>query len=198
MPSGYTAAIKDGITFSDFAMNCARAFGALISMRDEPLDAPIPERVEPTDYHAEKIKKAEERLSALIAMTAKELDAEAAEYWERETAYNKKAHEEAEELRKKYKAMAELINAWEPPTSAHVGLKEFMQSQIELSVNSDCNLSYLEDPEPISGELWLKSEMIKAAKEIEYGAKKHVEELARVDMHNKWLADLRGSLEANG
>ena len=109
MPSGYTAAIKDGITFSDFAMNCARAFGALISMRDEPLDAPIPERVEPTDYHAEKIKKAEERLSALIAMTAKELDAEAAEYWERETAYNKKAHEEAEELRKKYKAMAELI-----------------------------------------------------------------------------------------
>ena len=36
MPTGYTDKIKDGITFKEYAMGCARAFGALITMRDNP------------------------------------------------------------------------------------------------------------------------------------------------------------------
>jgi hypothetical protein len=47
MPTGYTAPIADGMTFEQFALGCARAFGALVTMRDEPSDAPIPERLEP-------------------------------------------------------------------------------------------------------------------------------------------------------
>jgi hypothetical protein len=49
MPTGYTAAVADGtITeFPDFAMQCARAFGTLVLMRDEPQDAAIPEKFEP-------------------------------------------------------------------------------------------------------------------------------------------------------
>lgn len=40
MPTGYTDAIKDGISFNQFILSCARAFGALITMRDEPSSVP--------------------------------------------------------------------------------------------------------------------------------------------------------------
>lgn len=37
MPTGYTASVQEGkvTEFRDFAMECARAFGALVMMRDE-------------------------------------------------------------------------------------------------------------------------------------------------------------------
>lgn len=33
MPTGYTAAIADGIDFKTFAMNCTRALGACVTLR---------------------------------------------------------------------------------------------------------------------------------------------------------------------
>ena len=38
MPTGYTLDLYNGkdITFEEFVLKCARAFGALIDMRDEP------------------------------------------------------------------------------------------------------------------------------------------------------------------
>jgi hypothetical protein len=35
MPTGYTDKIKDGISFEEFVLSCARQFGACISMRDD-------------------------------------------------------------------------------------------------------------------------------------------------------------------
>jgi len=60
MPTGYTYPVVEGkITeFSDFALSCARAFGALITMRDDPHDTPIPETFEPSDYNAKKLAEA--------------------------------------------------------------------------------------------------------------------------------------------
>lgn len=48
MPTGYTADVQSGkvTDFAEYAMNCARAFGALVLMRDDPSDADIPERFE--------------------------------------------------------------------------------------------------------------------------------------------------------
>jgi hypothetical protein len=37
MPTGYTAAIGEGIEFDKFVMQCARAMGACVMMRDEPI-----------------------------------------------------------------------------------------------------------------------------------------------------------------
>lgn len=61
MPTGYTNRIQNGeITeFKDFALACARAFGALISMRDDALDAPMPAEILPdTKYHDDHIAAA--------------------------------------------------------------------------------------------------------------------------------------------
>ncbi len=59
MPTGYTAAVQNGTVtrFADFAMNCARAFGALVELRDE-MDAPIPDTFKPSTHHSESLKKA--------------------------------------------------------------------------------------------------------------------------------------------
>ena len=41
MPTGYTSKIGDDQSFKDFALRCARNFGANILMRDDPMDAEI-------------------------------------------------------------------------------------------------------------------------------------------------------------
>ncbi len=63
MPTGYTADIAKGITFQQYAWSCARAFGALVMMRDEPSDAPIPEAFTPSDYHVKALAEARAKLA---------------------------------------------------------------------------------------------------------------------------------------
>jgi len=60
MPTAYTSFVADNenFTFPEFAMLCAREFGALISMRDEPLDTPVPERFEPDDFYRKQYEAA--------------------------------------------------------------------------------------------------------------------------------------------
>ena len=77
MPTGYTARVKDGTVteFKDFAMGCARAMGACISMREAAHDAEIPEQFEPSPYHTEQLAKAKADLAAFEAMTEAEKQA---------------------------------------------------------------------------------------------------------------------------
>ena len=74
MPTGYTADVGDGkvVEFSEFVMQCARAFGALITMRDDPHDAPIPDEFSPDAYHQKALASAEERLREVEARTAEQ------------------------------------------------------------------------------------------------------------------------------
>jgi hypothetical protein len=71
MPTGYTCIIEDkpDVTFAEYVWRCARAFGALLSMREDSLDAPIPDELksEDTDYYKTAYEKAKQE-------TVKELD----------------------------------------------------------------------------------------------------------------------------
>ena len=71
MPTGYTAMLTEEkeITFEDFALKCARAFGALIEMRDESLDAKIPEEFKVTEYHTVELNRAIEKLNDVYKIT---------------------------------------------------------------------------------------------------------------------------------
>ena len=67
MPTGYTATLMEkGQDFPDFVLLCARAMGATIMLRDEPLDAPIPE-FQPSDYSAKQLEESKEELARLLA-----------------------------------------------------------------------------------------------------------------------------------
>ena len=58
--------MNEGQDFKSFAMTCARAMGACVTIRDEPFDAPIP-TIKPSDYNAKAKLEAIELGQSTIA-----------------------------------------------------------------------------------------------------------------------------------
>jgi hypothetical protein len=197
MPTGYTAAVQDGKTtsFRDFAWTCARAFGALITMRDDPADAPIPEELKPGSYYLESVQRAEIELGRLLTLPLEEADeaakrahAEAVKYAEEYRA--KKVAE-----RERYEAMIAKVEAWEPPSPDHTGMKKFMLDQLRESLQLDCGGDYSPTVEPLlSGAEWRLQQIARAQESLERSRKSLAEEEERVRSRNKWIRQLRESL----
>lgn len=196
MPTGYTADIKDGIDFKTYAMNCARAFGACLDLRDEPGGGDrIPDTFEPSDYHAKAGQKAREDLATLLAMTPEQRERIAAKAWDdAETARLMRLEDERKQ-REAYEAMLAKVNAWTPPTPEHAGLHEFMRTQIEQSIDFDCGGNYGTTPTPrLTGEQWAAQEAARLNRDIAYHEKEHAGEVARAASRTSWVRELRASL----
>jgi hypothetical protein len=194
MPTGYTHGVQEGkvTEFRDYAMQCARAFGATIMMRDEPASTPIPEAFEPSSYNAQRLEESKALLAKLLEMTPEEA-AKACEKENREqAAYAKKANERRAVEQSRYEAMLAKAEAWEPPSVEHREFKKFMCDQLRESIRFDC--SPYEGPEPLSPEAWMGESLRRVRRDIEYHTKAHAEELERTAGRNKWIADLRSSL----
>jgi hypothetical protein len=193
MPTGYTAAIDDGIDFKGFALLCARAFGATILMRDDPLDAPIPDEFATTDYHPKAVEAAKARKFDLERMSLKQVKA-AAETANHETAeYWRRANDRRTALRAKYEAMLAQVEAWTPPTPDHEGMKKFMREQIEESIRFDCNPAIVPNPQPPG--VWHAEQLAAADWDIAYHTKAYEEEVERCRLRTEWVRALRKSLE---
>lgn len=196
MPTGYTAKlVENGQTFEKFVWTCARAFGALIEMRDDDLDAPIPDTLAESSYYTDSLAKARSELSRLNLMS----EAERLAYGEKVKRDNVDACREslashvAENAR--ITAMLARVKQWTPPTTDHAKLKEFMVEQLTISMH---DVGFSED--------WLKKatqrsplDYFKAAQEraVE-GVADYPKEIAkerdRTKARNDWLAALRRSV----
>ncbi len=197
MPTGYTAPIAEGKidNFPDFAMNCARAFGALVMMRDSPSDAEIPERFEPLDYHPKKIADLRAELVRLEAMTGADATAERDMLEAKRIAERTNYADRKLEQKERYEAMLVDVRKWVPPTTDHAEMKKFMIQQLEESIDFDCRPSeYMSDPLPSADE-WLADAISVAQKDIKYHEEKHREEVERTEGRNEWLSALRDSLK---
>ena len=194
MPTGYTAPIAEGITFERYAMTCARAFGATILLRDEPLSDDIPE-FKASDYHAKALTIQIELLKRLEAMPKEEAAKEAAEEYQREIAVHEKRARESDDLRKKYEAMLVEVAGWQPPTTEHIELKKFMRTQIEESIKFDCH-DYAEEeaPNKPDASAWRTTAIEDAKRKISYHADEQLKENERTASRNKWVRELRESL----
>lgn len=194
MPTGFTDAVKDGISFTEFALQCARAFGACISLRDEPLSAEIPE-FKPSDYHHVALRAARNKLAELQTLTPKQATDAAT------CAYNKECEryasilQERKELRTKYETMLARVEAWQPPTAEHEGLKKFMREQLTCSIENDCDDSYYSIPLQQAGTDWLARQLEAVARSIKYHEEEQAAEVLRVVQRNAWVRALRASLE---
>lgn len=199
MPTAYTAEVQHDITFNQFAMLCARAMGATIMMRDEPFNAPIPERFEPSTYHAERLEEARAHLAWVKQMPLTEAGREAKKEYEQNLASNQRAIQQGKELRAKYEAMLQHVMAWRPPTEDHVGLQEFMARQLQESINFDCSEDFREENPPIlhSAEEWKQEAIANAEWRVAHHEKNHAEEIERTNGRNEWLKALRESLAGN-
>lgn len=195
MPTGYTANIKDGITFKQFIMNCARAFGACVTMRDDPQDTPIPEEFKPSDYHIKKLIELQAENKAINAMSIKEATAKAKIEYDEKVVYNEQGIKESNDLRQKYWEMLSKVTNWQPPTDDHKELKDFMVQQITESIAFDCGTEYYKKPvEILTGEQWLSKKKQSLLKDIAYYTQQRQEEVERTQKRNEWIKQLRNSV----
>lgn len=195
MPTGYTHEVQSGkITeFSDFAMTCARAFGALITMRDDPHGTPIPDEFVPDTYHQDALRDAKAHLASLEAMTVDQIETAARLAHEEEHASWASRKAERAEQRKRYEAMIAKTEAWTPPTRDHVELKAFMLQQLRDSLNFDCEYS---SPEPVKVKRseWYNNAVAAAKRDIDRHEDEHRKEVERCRGRTQWVKDLRASL----
>jgi hypothetical protein len=197
MPTGYTAEIYEGkkeVTFQDYAMGCARAFGACILMRDDPKDTPIPDAFPVDSYHVRALASAKVKLAKLKKMPlatrikqADKFNAEALKSYEESVTRNAT-------LRKRYEDMLKQAQAWEPPTAEHTNFKEFMVSQLKDSINFDCHVP--SKPSKVSTGAWFKQQIESAEWDIKYHEKQYQKEVKNVAARNAWIATLRESLQS--
>lgn len=195
MATGYTANVADGklTEFPAFAMQCARAFGALVMMRDDAADAAIPEVFEPdTKYHDEALATAKRDMAAFgemgnaacIALRDAEHE-QAVESW-------RKSNMDRVATRERYEAMLTKVHNWVPPTKDHDGMKAFMVEQLETSIKFDCYESEAPKLQMLSD--WRANREEQLTRDINYHTEHRQKEIERAASRTKWLRDLRASL----
>lgn len=192
MPTGYSSIIDEGGKFDEYVWRCARAFGPLISMRDDPLDAPIPDKVESLgseNYHQTQLDLAKETLTKLGDMSEAEVRSAAKADYEQAHKYWKKHKDETDKSRALYFAMRDKVQSWKPPTPEHEGLKTFMLSQIDGGMPYESSTADI--PKLLPPDEW-KAQKVESAKwDIAYHTKHLAESLEGEQKATAWLNRLR-------
>jgi hypothetical protein len=198
MPTEYTATLMEkGQTFPDFVLLCARAMGATIMLRDEPLDAPIPE-FQPSYYNAKQLEESKAELARLLAMTDEEKiffgQSKKDAVIERNEKYI--ADQQAENVR--LIEMRDKVKAWQPPTSDHDGLKKFMLEQLEISMNSvDYHEREIIAAKKLFASDYYNEVVAEVQRHIEYYTEEDRKERERTDARNRWVRELKASITCN-
>ena len=181
---------------SEFTLQCARAFEALIDLRDSPSDAPIPEEIKPhTHYHDEAITRAQKRLKRLQSLSAKQIEADYHRYLRDTEAFHLSSAERRELMRQPYEAMITKVKRWSPPTRDHEGLKAFMLEQLRESIRFDC----APGPKPMKPKpkaTWHRERVAIARRDIAYHKSERDDEIERAAERTRWIKMLRASLAA--
>lgn len=195
MPTGYTAPIEEGISFKDFVLRCAKAFGACVTLRDDPMDAPIPDEFRISDYHEKALAAANSKAQELDGMTLEQAEKMAAAEHAAEMKRRQEYKEKNAALMVKYQDMLTQVEAWDPPTADHYELKNFMEKQIRESMRFDGPHSYYDEPvKRLTGVEWLEQTRERLFKDIEYQSAEHAKEVERVRVRNAWVKALRDNL----
>lgn len=198
MPTGYTADIENGISFKEFALQCAHAFGACIMQRDESFTTPLKRDI-PSKHYQTGIEKANKALEKLQNASPTQLETQFIQYLNKGIKRNKKYKQHKLDLLSKYNNMLFKVKDWIPPTDEHTELKKFMIQQIEDSIDWDCKLDWVDDElerlNNLTLEEWLKGEIDSHKHTLEYYTKEAKKEIDRCNSRNEWKDQLIESLK---
>lgn len=186
MPSSYTADLYDGkqVTFQEFIMKCARLIGYLKDNPDEFCSS---------DYHLVELEKAKQYLTKIEKWSTSQAEKEAQKAFDDTVCSNWKYKEEKMKIARGYIGMLKQVEKWHPPTKDHENLKCFMIRHIAENLESD-SLDTTRMPRQLSGEQYRKTLLKSVRQEIAYHTKEHAEEVQNIAKNNKWVRDLRQSL----
>ena len=198
MPTGYTNDIQKDISFEDFALSCALAFGACIHQRDDSGKFRPKFREGDYTFHLDGLEETKKEIDELESMS----EIERIEYGKK--VIQKEIDENQEEILKqevwksKYTAMLRKVQDWQPPTPEHNQLKVFMADQINSSIQFDCDTSYstrrigkLRTEPPLN---YFNVALKRATLQLKYHEECIAKEMNRVNEANKWIGALYDSL----
>ena len=199
MPTGYTAKLCKGKqTFKDFALQCARAFGALIDMRDDSMDVPIPEDIKRSTYYDEALSKAITDYDKLKAMLPGEALAYGKACSQKRIKQLKGWLAEHKSARGRILKMISRVEAWPAPTKEHVPMKIFMLEQLGSTLQHDGDTAYYEKEIAKAKTLtpieYYQADLSTAARNIDYYKEEAQKDRERNASRNAWLKALRQSL----
>lgn len=201
MPTGYTAILIDEpeTTFAEFAMRCARNFGACVMQRDDGLDVPLSLAEQPSDFYSNRHREASERLAWLENATDEQLAAEQAEAIRKAREYHDSEIVKHDALWNVLTSMKMRVSTWVPPSADHCGLKKFMLEQLESTMAFDCDTSYhveqLKKLRELPASEYRQQQLAKAVHDEQYHLIEYAKEVERVNARNEWKRQLIDSLK---
>lgn len=198
MPTGYTSDLYEGKdqSFSEFVWNCSRAFGVHVTLRDSP-DAELPESYEPDTHHQKRLMQAEAERGRWQLMSDDEVAADLRREQAEAETYKRQIIDVAEERESRYNAMLFEVEAWDPPTEEHQGLKDFMIQQLTESIRFDCSTTYIPNTPPDDVDAWRQNRIDYAQRQIDYHTEQWDKECERTKTRNAWIKALRDSLDGS-
>lgn len=194
MPTGYTTKLYEGEdqSFTDFALGCAHAFGTLVTLREQPIDALVPTIAIEGRYVTE-VENARWRYELTSGWTDYDAEVELKAARQAREQYERDVITHSAALRERYEAMLVQVEAWIPPTSDHQRLKDFMIKQLRESIQFDCPPPSEPGPMLTPGEYRVQQlDKARAALAAAEEALQH--ERWRVTQANNWIRLLRESL----
>ena len=194
MPTGYTAKICEGEqAFSEFAVQCARAFGACVEQRDDPMDE-LPKTKKKSTYHERELVAAKMKLAQLKKMSV----TKRTEFGKKKRAdqikYYEKLIVEKRQVRARLEKMLAQVNAWVPPDDRYSEFKAFMVQQLTSTIEHDGDVTYYE--EHLNKEIakspkdYYDDEVKGAEWSVQYHRKEDKQDEDRTKERNKWITDL--------
>lgn len=198
MPTGYTADVLDkNISFPQFVWDCARAFGALIHMRDDGHGARIV-KPEPSSYHQEALADATAELPKLKRMTDAEAEAIQQAAIEKALQEQRESKERTARAAQRLTTMIAKVEAWQPPTKDHQGLKAFMLEQLRSTLEFDGTFHDWPIPVPKPAAEYRDARIKSCLEDIEYHAKHLREDQEREAGRSTWIDQLQDSVPYPG
>jgi hypothetical protein len=195
MPSGYTASIYEGKdpSFRNFTLTCARAFGALIELRDEPMSADVPV-LHRSEYGFERAMSAAAELAEVKSWAPRTARRKAAAAHQAELDYRQQSAQKRADLLDRYLDMLMQVIAWAPPTPEHEELRQFMIEQLENSIDFDCATYPHEPAVRLTGAQYQAKRIADLTEEIERSKERFADEVIRHRDRTQWIENLVNSL----
>lgn len=193
MPTGYTHIFSDrSPTFREYALLCARAFGACIMQRDEAMSEP-PKHREEAAFYQENVDRDARELDRFLSLSEEDQWAEMRAVADRDRKGRSELRQRRHALRARYEAALAEVLAWVPPTAEHEKFRDFMADQLKTSVDFDCSDSEYCDPDRVTVvSPATHLEHLKAR--LDYSIKYRDEERERCNQANAWIDALYAAL----
>lgn len=195
MPTGYTAPIVEGTMDNgkDFLWRCARAFGAMVEMRDMDLDVPIPEAFHVPTYYIDSLTRALTALNTWKALSTEDrYNRWSAERLEMSDRWLTEKQRKAEVRQRLEKVLSDVV-AWIPPSGDHTELQAYALDQVNGELERYEEQS-LDPPKPIPFSEWETRQTEKLLKDLAWSAEALAKQERLARERTVWVEALRESL----